>query len=48
MSRDCTVNWTDPRVVLEIRTRVLGPDHSDTLTSRNNLGQVLKALRQPE
>ena len=29
------------RAVLEIRTRVLGPDHPDTLNSRSNLAHVL-------
>ena len=27
---------------LEIRTKVLGPDHPDTATTQNNIGVVLK------
>ena len=32
------------RAVLETQTRVLGPDHPDTLTSRSNLTLVLRDL----
>ena len=36
------------RAVLEIRTRVLGAEHPDTLTSRNNLAAVLRDLGRLE
>ncbi|WP_248003680.1 tetratricopeptide repeat protein [Streptomyces mirabilis] len=35
------------RAVLDIRTRVLGPEHPDTLTSRNDLADVSAQLRHP-
>jgi Flp pilus assembly protein TadD len=36
------------RAVLEIRRRVLGEEHPDTLTSRNNLASVLNGLGRLE
>jgi low affinity Fe/Cu permease len=36
------------RAVLEIRRRVLGEEHPDTLTSRNNLASVLNGLGRQE
>jgi tetratricopeptide (TPR) repeat protein len=33
--------------VLDVETRMLGPEHSDTLTSRNNLGNALFGMGEP-
>ncbi|MER7827960.1 FxSxx-COOH system tetratricopeptide repeat protein [Streptomyces sp. NPDC096097] len=33
--------------VLDIETRILGPEHTDTLTSRNNLGNALFGMGEP-
>ncbi|MGW7748750.1 tetratricopeptide repeat protein, partial [Streptomyces chartreusis] len=38
---------TELRAVLNLRTRVLGPEHPNTLTSRGNLAKVVTQMRHP-